>query len=96
MHRRTSPAALRNQGPICEVLAGVLPRAGVVLEIASGSGEHAMAFAAAFPGLTWQPSDRDPDALASIDAEVGKATVDLKAVYTNDFVKKANAKYPKG
>ncbi len=83
MHRRTSPAALRNQGPICEVLAGVLPRAGVVLEIASGSGEHAMAFAAAFPGLTWQPSDRDPDALASIDAwalEAGLANLRPAAV----------------
>jgi NitT/TauT family transport system substrate-binding protein len=44
--------------------------------------------------------EKGPDtsfrALASIDAEIAKATVDLKAVYTNDFVKKANAKYPKG
>ena len=66
--RRTSPAARRNLGAITEVLAQLLPPRGLVLEIASGSGEHAAGLAAAFPGLTWQPSDADPEALASIDA----------------------------
>lgn len=68
MDRRTSPAAQRNVSAIAAVLAEVLPTSGLVLEIASGSGEHARAFAGAFPGVTWQPSDADPEALASIDA----------------------------
>jgi len=68
MDRRTSPAAQRNFGAIEGVLAEVLPAQGLVLEIASGSGEHAMGLAAAFPGLTWQPSDADPEALASTNA----------------------------
>ncbi len=68
MDKRTSPAAQRNLPAIAGVLAEVLPASGRALEIASGSGEHAVGFAAAFPGLTWQPSDADPEALASIDA----------------------------
>jgi SAM-dependent methyltransferase len=66
--KRFAPATERNRGPIREVLARVLPATGTVLEIASGSGEHAVAFAQAFPALTWQPSDPDPAALASIAA----------------------------
>lgn len=66
--RRSAPAALRNREPIAEVLADWLPQGGIVLEIASGSGEHAIYFAEAFPGLEWQPSDVHPDALASIEA----------------------------
>jgi SAM-dependent methyltransferase len=50
------------------VLRDVLPRDGLVLEIASGSGEHAVHFASLFPRLIWQPSDPDPHALASIEA----------------------------
>ena len=61
-----SPAAARNQDPIAAVLAEWLPDSGTVLELASGSGEHALAFAAAFPRLQWQPSDPDSAALASI------------------------------
>src|SRR5689334_7131743 len=64
--RRSAPAALRNREPIAEVLADWLPRAGLVLEVASGSGEHAIHFAQRFPKLDWQPSDIHPDALASI------------------------------
>jgi len=66
--RRSAPAVARNREPIAEVLAGWLPATGTVLEIASGSGEHALYFAERFPGLQWQPSDVHPDALASIAA----------------------------
>lgn len=66
--RRQAPAAARNVGPIGDVLADWLPPTGTVLEIASGTGEHALAFARRFPSLTWQPSDPDPHALASIEA----------------------------
>lgn len=64
----SSPAALRNRDPILDVLRPRLPASGLVLEIAAGTGEHAVHFAAAFPGLTWQPADQDSAALASIAA----------------------------
>jgi hypothetical protein len=63
--RRSAPAALRNREPIAEVLAEWLPPSGLVLEIASGTGEHAIYFAERFPALEWQPSDVDAGALAS-------------------------------
>ena len=66
--RRSAPAALRNREPIAEVLAEWLPARGVVLELASGTGEHAAFFAERFPALEWQPSDLHPDALSSIVA----------------------------
>ena len=66
--RRSAPAALRNREPIAEVLREWLPANGVVLEIASGTGEHVVHFAERFPSLTWQPSDVNPDALGSIAA----------------------------
>src|SRR5439155_3002749 len=59
----SSPAALRNRDPIAGVLREVLPERGLVLEIASGTGEHAEYFAGLFPDLLWQPSDADPTAL---------------------------------
>jgi hypothetical protein len=59
----SSPAAVRNRGPIAEVLRDVLPERGLVLEIASGTGEHVEYFAGLFPGLLWQPSDADSVAL---------------------------------
>jgi len=65
--RRSAPAALRNREPIAEVLREWLPDRGLVLEIASGTGEHAAYFAETFPTLEWQPSDLHPDALASIE-----------------------------
>ena len=66
--RRSAPAALRNREPIAEVLGDWLPDEGLVLEIASGTGEHAIFFAARFPRLEWQPSDAEPDSLCSIAA----------------------------
>ncbi|WP_427965585.1 DUF938 domain-containing protein [Altererythrobacter sp.] len=66
--KRQAPAAARNRAPIGDVLERELPDGGLVLEIASGTGEHALYFAQRFPGLTWQPSDPDPGALASIAA----------------------------
>ena len=63
-----APATVRNREPILAVLRRVLPERGCLLEIASGSGEHAVHFAAALPELDWQPSDPDPEALASIAA----------------------------
>jgi SAM-dependent methyltransferase len=66
----SSPAALRNRGPILEVLRRHLPASGAVLELASGSGEHVTHFAAAFPALVFQPSDPDPQARASIAERV--------------------------
>jgi SAM-dependent methyltransferase len=65
---RFSPSVERNRDPILAVLERVLPARGTVLEIASGTGEHAAYFAAALPHLVWQPADVDPDALASISA----------------------------
>jgi hypothetical protein len=66
--RRSAPAAQRNREPIVEVLSEWLPVSGLVLEVASGTGEHAVWFAERFPRLEWQPSDAHPDALASIAA----------------------------
>lgn len=66
--RRSAPSTQRNRDPILGVLARVLPPAGLVLEIASGSGEHAVYFAARLPALAWQPSDPDEANRASITA----------------------------
>lgn len=76
--RRHAPATLRNRDAIAGVLRSVLPDTGLVLEIASGSGEHVVHFAAAFPDLHWQPSDCEPAALRSIaawTAESGAANI---------------------
>lgn len=66
--KRSSPAALRNRDPILAVLRDWLPASGEVLEVASGTGEHAAYLAAALPDHRWQPSDPDPEACASIAA----------------------------
>lgn len=69
MTKISAPAAQRNREPIREVLARyVTPDERPVLEIAAGSGEHAVHFSNAFPGVPWQPTDRDDAALASIAA----------------------------
>lgn len=65
---RHFPATARNRDFIRDVLARHLPASGTVLEIGSGSGEHALYFSEAFPDLVWQPSDPDPLNVASIAA----------------------------
>ena len=67
-HRRSAPHVARNAGPIAEVLAEILPAHGLVLELASGTGEHVLHFAQEFPRLLWQPSDPEPASLRSIEA----------------------------
>ncbi len=66
--RLSSPAAERNRDAIADVLERWLPDTGLVLEVASGTGEHAVHFARRFPALMWQPSDPDPEARTSIAA----------------------------
>lgn len=66
--RQYSPSTARNREAILAVLQRVLPKEGRILELAAGTGEHAVFFAAAMPGLHWQPSDPDEGARASIAA----------------------------
>ena len=66
--KRHAPAAGRNREPIAAVLTEELPSSGLVVEVASGTGEHAVHFARTFPRLQWQPSDPDPAALESVAA----------------------------
>ena len=74
-HRQYAPATVRNRDFILDVLRDVLPTTGIILEIASGSGEHVVHFARNFPSLAFQPSDPEPDALRSIAAWVKAAQV---------------------
>jgi SAM-dependent methyltransferase len=73
MTKRHAPATQRNRDAILPILRRVLPGSGLVLEVASGTGEHAACFAAALPGLVWQPTDPEPEARASISAWVAEA-----------------------
>lgn len=78
--KRYAPATLRNREPIRDVLRQVLPARGSVLEIGSGSGEHAVFFANSFPEILWQPTDADLECLASIAAwmaEMGRPNLRL-------------------
>ena len=76
MVKRFAPAAERNRQPIVEVLSQVLPSSGTVLEVASGTGQHAAYFAEYLPGLSWQPSDPSSQARDSISAWVTDAERD--------------------
>lgn len=85
--RRFAPATTRNRDPILEVLRPLLPDSGLILEIASGTGEHVVHFARARPDLVWQPTDPSPKARDSIAAWVAaeglanvRAPLDLDAV----------------
>jgi hypothetical protein len=73
--RQYAPATVRNRDFILDVLRDVLPTTGVILELASGSGEHVVHFASNFPSLVFQPSDPEPEALLSVAAWVQAAQV---------------------
>lgn len=68
-----APSAIRNVDALCEMLLQHAPETGHALEIASGTGQHVTAFAAALPRLLWQPTEIDPARRASIDAYVSDA-----------------------
>jgi hypothetical protein len=83
--KRVAPAAERNKEAIVEILHDVLPAHGLVLEVASGSGQHAVFFARTLPHLSWQPSDADQSARDSIDAYCEEADLtNLRAPMTLD------------
>ncbi|WP_170607341.1 DUF938 domain-containing protein [Ruegeria arenilitoris] len=76
--RLVAPAASRNSAVLCELLERVAPASGHALELASGTGQHAAAFAQRLPDLVWQPSEVDPERRISIDAYTkGLANVNL-------------------
>lgn len=75
-----SPAADRNQAPILAALQGLLPASARVLEIASGTGQHAQHFASACPGWVWQPTDADATMLPAINARCDGLTNVLPAL----------------
>lgn len=75
MPKLHSPAAERNRDPILTVLRRVLPSSGTVVSVASGSGQHDVHFAAALPDLTFQPTDVDEEAIASIAAHRAEANL---------------------
>jgi SAM-dependent methyltransferase len=84
--RMFAPSAARNAADIAALVAQHAPASGRALEIASGTGEHAVIFAGAMPGLDWQPTDIDPARRASVDAHAGvaglanlRAAIDLDA-----------------
>lgn len=72
--KRYAPATERNRNAIAGILSDILPATGLMLEIASGTGEHVIHFAGQFHNLVWQPSDPDPSALASIAAWIADST----------------------
>ena len=74
--KRHAPATARNSEPLARVLVQELPESGLVLEIASGTGEHAVFMAGRFPKLDWQPTDEDPQALWSVNAWAEESRLD--------------------
>jgi hypothetical protein len=96
--RQFAPATQRNRDPILQVLQSILPEMGIVLEIASGTGEHAVHFARGMPLLIWQPSAPEAGSRASIDAWAAgagrpnlRAAIDLDASAPEWPVTKADA-----
>ena len=90
---RHAPATLRNREPILAVLKRVLPATGVLLEIASGSGEHAAFIVPRLPlGLQWQPSEASVDALADIDAYAREAV--CSRIHPAILLNTCNADWP--
>lgn len=77
--RRHAPSAARNAAPILATLQAELPAHGRLLEIAAGTGQHAAQFSAALPQIDWQPTDVNPDNLASITAWATTAGPNLRA-----------------
>jgi hypothetical protein len=75
-HKLVAPSAERNVGPLCDLLEHVAPRTGRALEIASGTGQHVVAFATRLPGLIWQPTELSEERRASIAAYVADAARD--------------------
>lgn len=75
-----APSAARNAAPITEALCDIAPPSGCALELASGTGQHVVAFARAMPGLAWQPTEIDPARRASIDAHRSEAMLPNLAV----------------
>ncbi len=73
--KRRWPAPERNKEPILAVLREVMTTKGLVLELASGTGQHAVFFAEALPHLEWQPTDLDAENLASLEAYVADAAL---------------------
>ena len=71
-----SPAAERNKQPILDVLGRWLPQSGIVLEIASGTGQHVVHFARALPALQWQPTDADPELRSAVAARAATASLE--------------------
>jgi hypothetical protein len=74
--KRHAPATQRNREPILAVLRPLLAPSARVLEIASGSGEHAVFFASRMPDVLWQPSDVDAEGLGSVEAHRAEAALD--------------------
>ena len=74
--RMSAPSAVRNTEPLTDLLRHHAPQSGKALELASGTGEHALAFAQAFPNLIWQPTEIDAARRASIDAWAATANPD--------------------
>lgn len=85
--KQHAPATERNREPIADALREILPESGLVLEIASGTGEHAVHFARVFPALAWQPTDVSDAALASIAAwRTESALANVRAPLRLDLV----------
>ncbi|WP_170788137.1 DUF938 domain-containing protein [Ruegeria lacuscaerulensis] len=81
--RMVAPAATRNADVLCDLLAQWAPDSGNALEIASGTGQHVSAFAQRLPGLTWHPTEIDPDRRASINTYTVEQ-VNIKVAATLD------------